>query len=235
MKGLCLALCLCLCLTACGGVELGETPSTSPESPGVSAPVSPEPSELVEVETEKLTAPPALAVSTLYHADSVTASSGNYQWSREMPDGTTQSVIACGASPLDTGMEWPLLYTAFGPGDLPPLKEGEFLSSIVPVYYLDFGAAPPETVTARRWSVKAVGQGTGFDDAEEVSVEWVEGAEGRVPYGMEAWVDMAGCYALYPLGDGEFVYEIHAEWDGLGNADYIFQTLPQVRGEEISN
>lgn len=235
MKSLCLALALCLCLTACGGVESGQTPSDPFESPEVSIPVSPQPSELVEPEAEKLTSPPELEVATLYRADFVTAACGNFTWRVEMPDGTGHDTIACGASPLDQGMEWPLLYTAFGPGTLPPPEEGELLSTILPVYYLEFGSVPPDTLTARRWSADYIGQDDAWDKAEEVSVEWVEvwDTKGRVPYGMEGLVDMAwGCYALYPLGDGEFVYEVNAQWEDMGSAQYIFQTIPQVRGEE---
>ena len=215
MKTLHLALALCLALTACGPQPSGPT---SAEFPGASAPLregNTPPSEAAPaptLEVGDLTDPPELTVSTLYHADSITAACGNFQWKEKMPDGTVREMVACGASPLDEGWERPLLYTAFGPGTLPPLQEGQFLSSIMPVYYLDFGAVPPTTITARRWSVAAIGQGAGFDDAEEVSVETTD--EGL---------------ALFPLGDGEFVYEVDAVWGDMGSAQYVFQTLPQVR------
>lgn len=230
---------LCLGLAACGGP--GQSQSVPSDPPEVSDPAEettqlPEetPTAPAASEAGSLDSPPELEVSTLYRSDVITAACGNFSWRHEMPDGTGGEVIACGASPLDQGWEKPLLYTAFGPGTLPPLEEGEYRSTILPVYYLDFGAVPPDTLTARRWSVDSIGQTADFDNAEEVSVEWIEvwDAKGRVPYGLEEWVDMAwGCYALYPLGDGEFVYEVNAKWDDWGNAQYVFQTLPQVRGE----
>ena len=232
MKTLHLALALCLVLTACGPQPGRPTPSESPQADPPLREGNAPPSETVPATPAvgDLTSPPALTVSTLYRADSVTAASGNYQWRVEMADGTARDTIACGASPLDEGVEWPLLYTAFGPGTFPPPKEGEFVSSIMPVYYLDFGAADPDTLTVRRWSVAAIGQGAGFDEAEEVSVEWTDSSEGRVPYGVVAGlIDMYGCYALYPLGDGEFVYEVNAVWGEVGSAQYVFQTIPQVR------
>ena len=236
MKNLCLALALCLCLTACGGPGQREpAPSQSSQpSPDPTLTLSGpglDPTAPAQSPAATLTSPPELTVSTLYNADRVTAASGNFSWRSDGTEGLWHDVIACGVGPLYDGMEWPLLYTAFGPGVLPPPEEGEFVSSIMPVYFLDFGLILPDTVTARRWPVSSIGQTADYDNAEEVAVEWVEGAEGRVPYGLEAWVDMAGCYALYPLGDGEFVYEVHADWGGLGEADYIFQTLPQVRDE----
>lgn len=35
---------------------------------------------------------------------------------------------------------------------------------------------------------------------------------------------------LLSLGDGEFVYEVQADWGEVGCADYVFMTLPQLRG-----
>lgn len=217
MKSLCLALALCLTLTACGPRGSEPTPTGSPQgsSPAEETARPSESANAPVPEIGSLGDPPALTVSTLYHADSVVAACGNFQWAEEMPDGTVQSIVACGASPMDAGWEKPLLYTAFGPGTLPPPKEGEFVSSIMPIYYLDFGEVPPTAVTARRWSADYIGQDDAWDRAEAVSVETTD--EG---------------YALYPLGDGEFVYEVNAQWGELGSAQYVFQTIPQVRGEK---
>ena len=221
MKSLCLALTLCLTLTACGRTSAPQ-PSESP-----SASASAGSDIVVPAQPEDLTSPPELTVSTLYHVHSVTAVCGGFEWGR--PEGG-KSVIACGVGPLYEGMEWPLLYSAFGPGTLPPLEEGEFRSSIMPVYYLDFGAVPPTEVTARRWSADYIGQNDAYDKAEEVSVEWTEEHMSDIRFGAEEPVEIGpACYALYPLGDGEFVYEIHAVWEDYGSADYVFRTTPQVR------
>ncbi len=161
---------------------------------------------------ETLTAPPSLVVSTLYDVDQVTASPGNYQWIAVLPDGTAGTVVACGLHPLDQ-QEHPLLYTAFPAGSLPPLEDGVLPGSMVPTYTLNFGAIPPETVTAVRWPASLIGDSEGkMSKAENVSVE------------MEA-----DAITLMPFGDGDFVYEICAEWGDTGSAYYTFRTLPQVR------
>lgn len=36
---------------------------------------------------------------------------------------------------------------------------------------------------------------------------------------------------LMPLGDGDYVYEISADWGEVGGASYTFRILPQIRGE----
>lgn len=161
---------------------------------------------------ETLTAPPSLVVSTLYDVDQVTASPGNYQWIAVLPDGTAGTVVACGLHPLDQ-QEHPLLYTTFPAGSLPPLEDGVLPGSMVPTYTLNFGDIPPETVTAVRWPASLIGDSQGsMSKAENVSVE------------MEADV-----ITLMPFGDGDFVYEICAEWGETGSAYYTFRTLPQVR------
>lgn len=161
---------------------------------------------------ETLTAPPSLEVSTLYDVDQVTASLGSYQWSAVLPDGTAGTVVACGLHPLDQ-QEHPLLYTAFPAGSLPPLEDGVLPGSLVPTYTLNFGDIPPETVTAVRWPASLIGDSEGkMSKAENVSVE------------MEA-----DAITLMPFGDGDFVYEICAEWGETGSAYYTFRTLPQVR------
>ena len=130
-----------------------------------------------------------------------------------MPDGTTKSVIACGAHPLDEPGGRATLYTAFPPGSLPPFTDGENVASFLPAFYLDFGEIPPETVTVRRWPSIYIGRASEFaDDSEEVIV------------------DISETFAITPFGDGEFVYEVHAAWGEVGSADYVFNTLPQVRG-----
>ena len=180
--------------------------------PEDSGPVSPEP---VKPDAWTLDGPPELVVSTFNNVDSVTASCGNYQWSKKMPDGSMGSVIACGAHPLDEAgaAEQTRLYTAFPAGSLPPLGEGEDTPSLLPVFYLDFGEIPPETVTVRRWPSEYLGRASEFSgDSEEVEVDCSDG------------------FTILPIGDGEFVYEVDAAWGEVGSAYYVFHTLPQVRG-----
>lgn len=155
--------------------------------------------------------PPALIVSTEYDVDSVTAEIYGYTWTRKLEEDQMSTLIACGMHPLDDPGEpgYAILYTAFPPGSLP---DGQFRSSMLPVFYLDFGKIPPKTVTARRWPAEYVGSASEhYDDAEEVQVDMLE-------------------EFLLPLGDGEFIYEVHADWGEVGSADYVFMTLPQVRG-----
>ena len=160
-----------------------------------------------------LEGPPDLVVSTVHNEDCVTASCGNYQWSAKMPDGSMSSVIACGAHPLDEAGEGTTLYTAFPAGTLPPLGDGEDTPSLLPVFYLDFGEIPPETVTARRWPSEYIGRASEFDgESEEVEVDSSDG------------------FTLLPFLDGAFVYEVRAAWGEVGSANYVFSTLPQVRG-----
>lgn len=158
--------------------------------------------------------PPTLIVSTEYNADSVTAAIYSYTWTKKLDGDQMIITIACGAHPLDDPDEsgYAVLYTAFPPGSLPPLPDGQFPGFMVPVFFLNFGEVPPETVTARRWPAKYVGSAYEHSaDAEEVLVDMTEGF-------------------LSPLGDGEFIYEVHADWGEIGSADYVFMTLPQVRG-----
>ena len=158
--------------------------------------------------------PPALIVSTEYDVDSVTAEIYGYTWTKKLDEDQMSTIIACGMHPLDDPGEpgYAILYTAFPPGSLPPLPDGQFRSSMMPVFFLDFGEVPPKTVTARRWPAEHVGSASEhYDDAEEVRVDTSEGF-------------------LSPLGDGNFVYEIHADWGEVGSADYVFMTLPKIRG-----
>ena len=37
-------------------------------------------------------------------------------------------------------------------------------------------------------------------------------------------------FSLFPLGDGDYVYEVSANWGDVGGASYTFRTLPQIRG-----
>ena len=236
MKHLCLALAVCLCLTACGGPAPTQSPQPSPDPTWTLSGPGLDPTAPAQSPAASLTSPPELTVSTWSYAHSVTAECGNFSWRSDGTKGLWHNVIACGVGPLAEGIEWPLLYTAFGPGDLPPLEEGESMSSIMPVYFLDFGLIPPDTVTARRWSVDSIGQTADYDNAEEVAVDMAE-----VPIFVRALPEgepmpTKEVLALYPLGDGEFVYEVHADWEGLGEADYIFQTLPLTRRQgEIAN
>lgn len=203
-------------LAGCGHTDPSAPPASGSyeqaEALGTDLPAEPDPisSEPVKPDARTLDSPPALVVSTMNNADSVTASCGNYQW-RAKSGGIT---IACGAHPLDIAKEKTALYTAFPVGTLPPLGDGQNTPSILPVFYLDFGEIPPETVTARRWPAEYIGRAGEFDgDSEEVEVDCSDG------------------FALLPNGDGEFVYEVDAAWGEVGSAYYVFHTLPQVRGE----
>lgn len=205
-----------LCAAALGGCRAPATNVAGPDSnttppPSLEATASPSP------DIGSLSVPPELVVSTLNHADSVTAQRYGFSWDRELPNGQRASVIACGIHPLDDPGEggYATLYTAFPAGSLPPLEEGQLPGTIVPVYYLDFGDFPPDSLTACRWPSAWSGQYENREEleAEEVTVDTID----------EGW-------ALFPLGDGEFIYEVQADWGDTGNANYVFATLPQVRG-----
>lgn len=198
-----------LCAAALGGCHANVT------GPSVTPPPSPEPTASPSPDIGSLSAPPELVVSTLNHADSVTARRYGFSWDHPLPNGQRASVIACGIHPLDDPGEggYATLYTAFPAGSLPPLEEGELPGMIIPVYYLDFGDYPPDSLTARRWPSSWSGQHEDQDmEAEEVTVDTTD--EGL---------------ALLPLGDGEFIYEVQADWGDVGYANYVFATLPQVR------
>lgn len=170
-------------------------------------------SEPVKPDAWTLDGPPELVVSTLNNVDSVTASCGNFQWNHRLPGGSGGYVIACGAHPLDEAgaAERTRLYTAFPAGTLPPLGNGEDTPSILPVFHLDFGEIPPESVTVRRWPSEYIGRASEFDgDSEEVEV------------------DSSNGFAILPFLDGEFVYEVNASWGEVGSASYVFSTLPQL-------
>lgn len=125
-------------------------------------------------------------------------------------------IIACGPHPLDSPGElgYAILYTAIPAGSLPPLEEGQFPGMLLSSIYLDFGEIPPETVTVRRWPASYVGNASEhYEDGENVTVDSSDG------------------FMLLPLGDGEFVYEVHADWGQVGSADYVFRTVPEVRDE----
>lgn len=163
-------------------------------------------------DTLGLKEPPELVVSTINNVDSVIASCGNYMWSREMPDGSMTSTIACGAHPLDEINQRATLYTAFPAGSLSPLPDGQMPGSMLSVFYLDFGDVVPENVTVHRWPSTYIGLASEYaDDSEDVTV------------------DMSDGFTILPPGDGEFVYEVHADWGEVGYADYVFNTVPQVR------
>lgn len=208
-------------LAGCGHAGPSNSPASGSQEntallgaglPEDSGSVSPKP---VKPDARTLDGPPELVVSTFNDVDSVTASCGNYRWSKKMPDGSMSSIIACGAHPLDEAgaAERTRLYTAFPAGSLPPLSEGEDTPSLLPVFYLDFGEIPPETVTVRRWPSEYIGRASEFSgDSEEVEVDCSDG------------------FTILPIGDGEFVYEVDAAWGEVGSAYYVFHTLPQVRG-----
>lgn len=175
-----------------------------------------QPEELFVPSASALAGPPEMAVSTLYGADRVVAQQYGCVWTRRAPDGTMiDDFIADGIHPLDDPGEggYADLYTAFGPGQLPPSPEGENVGSIAPAFSLDFGEYPPESVNARRWSAEYIGREDRYDvRAEEVDVVLKDGVS-----------------TLCPLGDGAFVYEVHAVWKDAGDAWYVFRTIPEVR------
>lgn len=156
--------------------------------------------------------PPKMVVSTVNNVDSVIASCGNYQWNKEMSNGTTSSVIACGAHPLDEVNERAILYTAFPSGSQQPLIQDQEPGAMLPVFQLDFGDVPPEVVTAHRWPSAYIGHASEYaNDCEEVMVDISDGI------------------TLFPPDDGEFVYEVYAVWGEVGSAYYVFDTTPQIR------
>lgn len=194
-----------------------QTPSVEPESGTMANITHTDDTQISEeqggegaalpLDFEALTAPPALTVSTLNNADSVSASCGNYHWSRTLPDGTITELTACGAHPLDW-QEHPILRTAFFAKTLPPVEEGTDIGAEVFALYLDFGGILPQTVSAIRWPVSYIGDAQSHStDFEEVTVEVKR--------------DMI---TLVPLDDGDHVYEISAAWGEAGGASYTFRT-----------
>ena len=224
MKSL-LALLLAAAITACGVSAAPADPPASPDAGSsqvspAEQPLPPEsdptPASVPSSSTlETMSEPPALTVCTLYDADEVSAIKFSYQWTTALPDGQAQSVTACGVSPLQAldGLESAMLYTAFRGTDLPPLAEGELPGSLVPVFTLKFDGPAPQSVTARRWKAEDIGESSS-DDLWEENVEAVL---------------KDGVWQLIPLGDGEFVYEVCADWGETGSATYGFRTTPQVR------
>ena len=94
------------------------------------------------------------------------------------------------------------------------LEAGENVGSIAPVFYLDFGEILPETVSVMRWPASRIGDAQTYStDFEMVNTE-LEG----------------DTFSLFPLGDGDYVYEVSANWGDVGGASYTFRTLPQIRG-----
>lgn len=196
-------------LPASGSYEPAESLGADlPKDSGAGSP------DAVKPDAWTLDSPPDLVVSTLNNVDSVIASCGNFTWTKKLPGGSASEIIACGMHPLDEAgaAEHTTLYTAFPAGTLPPLDAGEDTPSFLPVFYLNFGEVPPETVTVRRWPSEYIGRASEFDgESEEVDVDSSDG------------------FAILPLGDGAFVYEVHAGWGEVGSAHYVFSTLPQVR------
>ncbi len=210
-------------LTGCASVETDEKTASIPtettistDDPQVSAAQGESEADFTALlDYESLTEPPSLTVSTLMYVDRVIASCGNYHWSHTLPDGTVCEVIACGAHPLDQ-QEYPILYTAFPDGALPAPEDGENGGSIAPVFYLDFGEILPETVSVMRWPASRIGDAqTDSTDFEVVTTE-LDG----------------DTFSLFPLGDGDYVYEVSADWGDMGEASYTFRTLPQIRGTQ---
>ncbi|MCH5342251.1 MAG: hypothetical protein J1E01_12375 [Acetatifactor sp.] len=237
---MCLVIALCFIMSACGQgnanqledldssgnpgrdsidpastrlLEKSDVDDADPSDAGMSDGLGLISSVPAKIDATVLKEPPELVVSTINNADSVIASCGNYMWSREMPDGSMASTIACGAHPLDEVNQRATLYTAFPAGSLPALPEGQMPGMLLSVFCLDFGDVPPETVSVHRWPSTYIGHASEYaGDSEDVTV------------------DMSDGFTILPLGDGEFVYEVHADWGEVGSADYVFNTVPQVRG-----
>lgn len=163
-----------------------------------------------------LTGPPELIVSTEYSADRVTAQCSSYEWNVKLEDDIMSSVIACGPHPLDSpkNLDYPTLYTSFPAESLTSLDEEQHPEAMFPVFNLDFGEIPPETITVYRWTAAFVFNASEhYEDGEPVAVDSSDG------------------FMLLPQEDGEFVYEIHADWGQVGHAYYCFLTMPEVRDE----
>lgn len=151
-------------LTGCASAETDKEKTAISTESAVSMDSSQAPTAL-PLDFETLSGPPILVVSTLNAVDSVSASCGNSHWNCAMPDGTTTSILTCGAHPLDQ-QEHPILCTAF------------------PVFYLDFGEILPETVSAVRWPASYIGDAQGHSaDFEEVQVEFEENMITLIPLG----------------------------------------------------
>lgn len=161
-----------------------------------------------------LTEPPELIVSAEYSAYRVTAQCSSYEWNVKLEGDIMSSVNACGPHPLDSNLDYATLYTAFPAESLTPLDEEQQPEAMLPVLYLDFGEIPPETITVYRWTAAFVFNASEhYEDGESVAVDSSDG------------------FMLLPQEDGEFVYEIHADWGQVGHAYYCFLTMPEVRDE----
>ena len=202
-------------LTGCASAETDKEKTAISTESTVSIDIPQVPAALPLVfETETLTEPPILTVSTLNAVDCISVSYGNSHWHRKMPDGTTIMKLTCEAHPLDQ-KNYPILYTAFPAGMLLPIEEADF-EAVVSVFYLDFGEILPETVSAVRWPATYIDDAQEhFADYEEVIIEFEE-----------------NLITLIPLDDGDYIYEISAAWKEVGEAGYTFRTLPQIRGEQ---
>ena len=207
-------------LTGCSSVETNEETASVPTEQTVSVDDSQVSAttgsckieSIAPLDYESLTEPPSMTVSTLMYVDSVIASSGNYHWLHTLPNGTVGDVIACGAHPLDQ-QNHPILYTAFPGGTLPPSEDGENVSSIAPIFYLYFGEILPETVSVIRWPASHIGDAQIYSPDFEIVTTELDG----------------DTFCLLPLGDGDCIYEVSADWGDVGGASYTFRTLPQTR------
>ncbi|MDE6641142.1 MAG: hypothetical protein K2K63_11505 [Acetatifactor sp.] len=215
---------LIIALTGCTSAETDKEKTVTSTESAVSIDSSQAPTAL-PLDYEALTVPPILTVSTLNAADSVIASCGNSHWNCAMPDGTTTTILACGAHPLDQ-QEHPILCTAF------------------PVLYLDFGEILPETVSAVRWPASYIGDAQGHSaDFEEVEVEFEENMITLIPLGdgdyiyeiSAAWgeVGEAGyTFRTLPQMQGEQTDISTGIFDALNGLEYQPYTcdgLPEYR------
>lgn len=188
-------------------------PEPLPEPPLEPPPEEPE--AALPLDPGGLEEPPALLVRNQYDTDQAKASLCGYHWERSLDSEMMSSVIACGPHPLECGFTGQnTLYTAFPAGSLPPLEEGQLPGMILPVYTLDFGGYLPDEVTVVRWPA-------GEERVDDISF----------PEGEEVPVELENGWTLFPLGDGEYVYEVQAGWADLGSGSYVFRTIPQVREE----
>ena len=71
----------------------------------------------------------------------------------------------------------------------------------------------PETVSVIRWPASHIGDAQIHSTDFEIVTTELDG----------------DIFCLLPLGDGDYVYEVSADWGDVGGASYTFRTLPQTR------
>jgi len=150
-----------------------------------------------------LTEPPALTV--VNGQTSVLCASGNFDWYHENADGTRESVIACGAHPLESLDVMPQLNMRY-----------TYTSALDPRSTVLQFETEPDEVTVCCWSEECWGDAQGDDKREAMIVTALE----EDPE--------SGKWYVFHLKEGSFIYEVTAKWDRPaygGVARYCFYTL----------